>query len=77
MGGERSRGLAADQGASEMRISTFKPAAPIISTKVSRPNSSLLPRMRSEIRGLRNAKQFGGLRLAESRSGDMILQSHH
>jgi hypothetical protein len=35
-----------------MRISTCKPAAPIMLTKVSRPNSSILPRMRSEIRGL-------------------------
>jgi tRNA-dihydrouridine synthase A len=40
-----------DQAASEMRISTCRPAAPIILTKVSRPNNSILPRMRSEIRG--------------------------
>jgi Transposase domain (DUF772) len=39
------------QAASEMRISTCRPAAPIILTKVSRPNNSILPRMRSEIRG--------------------------
>jgi len=43
--------LVFDQAASEMRISTCKPAAPIILTKVSRPNSSILPRMRSEMRG--------------------------
>jgi hypothetical protein len=42
----RSRGLISDQAASETRISTCKPAATIILTKVSRPNNSILPRMR-------------------------------
>ena len=47
----RAGGVAFDQAASEIRISTCRPAAPIILTKVSRPGNSILPRMRSEIRG--------------------------
>jgi hypothetical protein len=50
--GDHALAFAVGQAASEMRISTCKPAAPIMLTKVSRPNSSILPRMRSEIRGL-------------------------
>src|ERR1700692_3506779 len=49
-----------DQAASDTRISTCKPAAPIILIRVSRPNSSILPRMRSEIRGCVTPSSLAG-----------------
>ena len=73
--------LAADPWSSQAALatctSTWRPAAASILTKVSSPNSSILPRMRSDTRGWVTPNSLAAWLLAEALAGDVAFRRHH